>query len=297
MDSTKLVELVFDDSSFARTVTYQEASQSLIYNPHQLFNLLLGGESSARFSSNLAVYGKRLANIFDYFRACLVPESKAPLQFGKNEFNVGLVEEMLRVFTISLLARNHDDTRSQETIADIVMSVIKLSHPEALEYLGEKLGVTPGILQKLIIDGRMRDLSYDQPDTYNGLVSGRGTQASWRSAISNLTRGCELHRSAVQRMTGERGLRQVIRVFPCQTCIMTGDQPIDIEEFVPRENDIFGMDLCTSTFENLLGSHLGEWKIILSAQAMKDLRGSVDDGKYTENHSLETPPGADIETR
>jgi hypothetical protein len=78
---------------------------------------------------------------------------------------------------------------------------------------------------------------------------------------------------------------------------MTGDQPIENEEFVPRENDIFGMDLCTSTFDNLLGSHLGEWKIIISAQAMKDLRDSVDDGKYTENPYLETPPVADIETR
>jgi hypothetical protein len=70
---------------------------------------------------------------------------------------------------------------------------------------------------------------------------------------------------------------------------MTGDQPIENEEFVPRENDIFGMDLCTSTFDNLLGSHLGEWKIILSAQAMKDLRDSVDDGNIPRTLTWRLP--------
>jgi hypothetical protein len=98
-------------------------------------------------------------------------------------------------------------------------------------------------------------------------------------------------------MTGERGLLQVVRVFPCQTCIIPGDQPIEIEEYVPREYDIFGMDVKTNTFESLLGSHLGVWKIVLSAQAMKDLRESVDDGKYSENCYLGTPPAADIKAR
>jgi hypothetical protein len=122
MASTKLVELVFEDSGSTRAVTYQDASQSLVYNPHQLFELLLGGESSARFLSNLAVYGKKLAKILDQFHDCLLPESKTPLRIRKDGFSIGLVEEMLRLFTLSLLTRNLNDARSEEAIADIVLS-------------------------------------------------------------------------------------------------------------------------------------------------------------------------------
>jgi hypothetical protein len=286
MNNSGFVELLFKDSLSVSSARCEGAYESLALNPHQIFGLLLDGEPCTRFTSGLAIYGKRLARIFDRFPDSFPPEPEDLLHLDKKDFNSGLVEEMLRAFTFLLIARNPTDTQSREALADIVMSVIKLSHPEALKQLGEKLGETPRLLGKLISDGRMGDLSHGQPKTYRGLVSGDGTYPSWRSVIVDLTRGCAIHHPNAQRGVGGSDILKVLRVFPCGTCALAEDEPT--EDPVLREYDIFGTDMRPNTFERLLGDRLGVWKVILSAQAMRDLNDSVGNGEYTQRAHFRT---------
>lgn len=95
-----------------------------------------------------------------------------------------------------------------------------------------------------------------------------------------------------------RIMAAVIGSFPCRFCFQRGlgngaaAQPGTWASGTV-ENRLDGADL--DSFEGLLGTGLGVWKISLSTQAMKDLRHSKREGMYSRQFQLQIVDLADRE--
>lgn len=92
---------------------------------------------------------------------------------------------------------------------------------------------------------------------------------------------------AIASLEGPRTARimgAVISSFPCRPCFRRGIQndagarPVAAIDY--GEQRLVGADL--DSFEGLLGTNLGIWKISLSSQAVKDLRHSKKEGRYVD---------------
>lgn len=75
----------------------------------------------------------------------------------------------------------------------------------------------------------------------------------------------------------------VINSFPCRSCSQrgiqndTGARPVAARDYA-EQRLVADLD----SFEGLLGTNLGIWKISLSSQAVKDLRRSKKEGRYID---------------
>lgn len=93
--------------------------------------------------------------------------------------------------------------------------------------------------------------------------------------------------AAIATLEGPRTARimdAVINSFPCRPCFRhsirndTGARPVAAIDYA--EERLLGADM--DSFEGLLGTNLGIWKICLSSQAVKDLRHSKKEGRYVD---------------
>lgn len=275
MADYKFVELVFEPEPIG-PISFRVAQNSLVRNPRQLFALLVEKDISTTFLSRLKTRGQQLAKLLDQFREITL----SPLEF---QLKTRLLEESLQAFLFSLLANDFADFGSQESVAEIIVSIVKLhvSNPEALGLLGARLGETPGILKRLIAGCHLRTLSRDRPTFIRSIISNPTTSRTWAGIISDLMRECT-HNGISQ--VGWEDIETFISNFqPCQHCSADSTNNSAYSQ-APRvrNNDHLIFDLKLRTFDTLLGSHLGPWKIVLSAQALQDLKESVSSGKYLD---------------
>lgn len=85
---------------------------------------------------------------------------------------------------------------------------------------------------------------------------------------------------SIEEVETSRIMKTVIGSFPCRLCLLRGYQKRSALRGLTlqtnSEQRLEGLDL--DSFEGLLGSNLGIWKISLSAQALKDLKHSKKEG-------------------
>lgn len=278
MADYKFVELVFEPEPIG-PISFKVAQNSLVRNPRQLFALLVEKDISTIFFSRLKTRGQQLAKLFDQFREFTL----SPLEF---QLKTRLLEESLQAFLFSLLANDFTDFGSQESVAEIIVSIVKLSNPEGWGLLGARLGETPGILKRLIAGRHLRNLTRDYPTFIGSIISNPATFRTWAGIVSDLMRGCikGAHNGISQARVGREDMEALISNFqPCQHCSADSTNNGAYTQVLRARNDnhlIF--DLKLRTFDTLLGCHLGPWKIVLSAQALQDLKESVSSGKYLD---------------
>lgn len=285
MADYKFVELIFEPESI-NSIKFKIAQNSLLRNPRQLFALLVEKEISTNFLSRLKTRDQHLAKLFDKF------SSPSPSEF---QWKARILEESLQAFIFSLLANDFTDVASQESVAGIIVSVVKLSNPEGWRLLGVKLGEAPGILKRLIAGRYLRTLSRDRPTFTKSITSNPITLQTWAEIITDLMQGCasDAHNGVSRIITTREEMETFISSFqPCGNCsasFTNNNTHAESQVLRVRNDNHLIFDLKLRTFDTLLGCHLGPWKIILSAQALQDLKESVSSGKYLSLATCSTP--------
>ncbi|RPB01626.1 hypothetical protein L873DRAFT_637393 [Choiromyces venosus 120613-1] len=259
--STEFLDLVFSENltEYASKKAYDLFS----INPYQLFDLLLKEERFTNFFARIELYGNNLARLLGQFPS-----------FQEYDYANMLLGERIRSFTLSLLSERFNDMKSMTAVARIVLSAVKLSDPAALVHFGVKLGALPWILRILFAEGHIKQLSLTHRQHLEQLVSEPRATEQWTEVVMNLCGECEVHRSGPVRAGGLE-LAKFIRTAPCGYCPKmspdgapeqdTERESMRVRDHAPRSN------IESNVFEHLLGDHLGEWKIVLSQQAMLDL--------------------------
>ncbi|KAF8241597.1 hypothetical protein K440DRAFT_665246 [Wilcoxina mikolae CBS 423.85] len=273
----KFVELIFEPDT-RDTTKYKLAYRSLARNSQQLFALFLQKDVSTEFFSAFEVYGQRLAtllsNIPKYFG---LKSGNLRLRSAKDQLNLRLFEEMLGAFLFSLLPLAPSDIASQETMAEIVMAVIKVPRPGGvLELIGTELGERPVILRKLIAGGYIGTWSKEQPASFKSLTSTCST--TWATVAGHLADECPgtFHPEEVGWIDDWISMKKLVESIPCRECPFTTSRSTDE---TPRANPR-AFNINTGAFDKLLGDRLGEWKIILSTLALKNFRGAAAKGHF-----------------
>lgn len=287
MADGKFIELLFEpEIDPTNTTRHRLAYQSLVNKPQQLFLLLLEKETASVFFSGLEFYGKQLAKLLEkspeYIKPTTTPERQP--HFKEGDIKLWIYEEVLGVFLFSLLANDYPDIASQEAMADIVMAVIKLTKPrKALELIGTRLGEVPLILSRMITGGSIGNWSRDHPESFKHLVSDHNTPEAWARTTAGLAGLCVTHYGNSRNVRLWEKIRDLVRSFPCDSCKVISSTDVignPTGNVAPRRRDFNPYKLGSNlkTFDNLLGEHLGPWKITLSVQALKDLKGATHSG-------------------
>lgn len=282
MADYKFVELIFVPGP-ATPAQSKAAYNSLARNPRQLFALLVEKEISTNFLSGFVTYGRNLARLFEQFQDHLSPPPEHQWKLRTDGFSPGLLEETLRAFLFLLLADGFSESESQEAMADIVMAVIRLSKRGAWGLIKDKLGEVPDILDILITDGRINILCQGEPSaSLTNIDSNATTFNTWAGRIANLA--CDTHRGSCQGMLKWEDMKKVVLTFrDCALCKVTpmvmSDEEPESETQRNRVDDSQNFDPSLRTFESLIGDHLGQWKIVISAQALKYLTDLGPSGK------------------
>lgn len=280
MTDNKFVDFIFepDVKSFS-TYKLKLAYRSLAKSPQQLFTLFTDKDLSTTFLSAFEIYGKRLAVLLDDFPIHFGTTSEDRLSFGKDPLSSRLLEEVLGAFLFSLLANDFPDAAPQQSMADIVMAVIKISKPGgALGLLGATLGDFPSILGRLIGHGQIGELSQKQPASFASLASNDTTLDAWaRVAALNRVGQCLRHLETSQGICDWEQMKNFLQSFPCEKCPAILDAS---ESPLPRQRNInsHGMNSGIRAFDSLLGQHLGPWKVVISGRALRDLKEAVHCG-------------------
>jgi len=255
--STAFFDFIFSDTPKDSKAAYE----SLSSKPYQIFDLLLKEGLFTNFFSRIEVYGNNLDNMLSQFPS-----------FQQDDYSTSLLREIIRAFTLSLLAERFDNMRAMSAIARIVLSVVKLSDPRTLGQFGVRLGALPGILRILIAEGHIQKLALTHKRCFEDLISEPQAREKWVEFIMELCQECEVHGSK----PSSRGLAKFIRTVPCEFCnsnvsfdCVLNDGPEGEPERVWSSS--FGLNMESNVFKYLLGEPLGPWKIILSQQAMEDL--------------------------
>lgn len=282
MADYRFVELIFEPGP-ATPTQFKAGYNSLARNPQQLFALLVEKERSANFLSDIVLYGGNLARLLEQFPDHLSSPPEHQWKLKEGGFSPGLLEETLRAFLFLLLADGFPEFESREVMADIVMAVIRLSKRGAWGLIRDKLGEVPDILEILITDGRISILCQDEPSaSLTNVNSNATTFDTWTRRIANLA--CDTHRGSCQGMLKWEDMKKVVLAFRnCALCkvtpIVMSDEEPENETQRNHVDDFRNFDPSLRTFESLIGDHLGLWKIIVSAQALKYLTDSVSSGK------------------
>jgi len=276
-NSVKFVELVFEpDTSTRDTAKYKLAYRSLAKNSRQLFALLLQKDVSTEFFSAFELYGKRLATLLSDIPKYFGFKSGHPrIRSTKDQLNLRLFEEFLGAFLFSLLPLAPPDIVSQETMAEIVMAVIKIPRPGGmLELIGAELGDKPEILRKLIADGQMGTWSKEQPASFKSLTS--NCSMTWGTAAGNLADDCpsDSHPEKFGWVDDWKSMKNLVESIPCELCpFVSNHSTNETPRAYPQT-----INTNTGAFKNLLGERLGLWKVILSTFALNNFRGTVANG-------------------
>ena len=259
MDSSRgFFDFIFSDNPKDSKAAYE----SLNSKPYQIFDLLLKEGHFTNFFSRAGVYGNNLATLLNQFPS-----------FEQDDYSTTLLREMIRAFTLSLLAERFDDIRSMSAIARIVLSVVKLSDPRGtLGQFGVRLGTLPGILRILIAEGHIKQLAVTHKRCFEDLISEPQVGERWVEFIMELCKECRKHGSR-PRTTGAM---EFIRTVPCEFCNSNLSFDCGLNHHPEGEptrvrGSSFALGMESNVFKYLLGEPLGPWKIILSQQAIEDL--------------------------
>ena len=268
MADRKFIELIFEPER----QRYGFAYQSLAKHPKQLFTLFIKKDVSMEFFSAFPIYGKRLADLLRNVHEYFGPTFENHIQLQKDDWQ--LFEETLAAFLFNFLPLQFQDNPSQESVADIVMAVIQISSVGGrLELLGAELGRTTGILTRLIAEGHMRELprkDFYQP--FRSLTS--NNMESWVPVAQNLVQLCEAHRKRFARFE-DWSLMEIVQSFPCEWCPPV---PYNVSTSIAPRANPQAVTSDTNVFNKLLGEHMGTWKIVISEQALKNLKGAAKQG-------------------
>lgn len=287
MTDRKFVELIFEpDPKSLAAYKLKQGYQSLTKNPQQLFALFIDVDLSTKFFSAFGVYGKTLALLLRDFPKYSTskhstPKSKPRLTIGKDDPSLRVPQENLGAFLFSLLANDFPDAASQQAVASIIMAVIHLSKPGGtLGLIGEKLGESPWILNRLIGRGNMAKLSLSQSTLFSSLTSNSTTLDSWARIVANNHTGhCPRHTKKSQGIQDWERMKQFLQSFPCETCPLI----VDVDKLpAPRHtnDNLDGMNFGKMAFSSLLGHHLGPWKVVISERALRVLKEAAHSGTY-----------------
>lgn len=280
MTDNKFVDLIFElDLKSSSVHKLKLAYRSLVKSPQQLFTLFTDKDLSTTFLSAFEIYGKQLAVILNDFPIYFGATPEDRLSFGKDPLSSRLLEEVLGAFLFSLLANDFPDAAPQQSMADVVMAVIKISKPGgALGLLGATLGDFPLILGRLIGHGHIGKLSQNQPASFASLASNNTTLNAWAQiAAINRVGQCLRHLETSQGILDWEQMKKFLQSFPCEECPAI----LDASESPPprqRNANPHGMNSGIRAFDSLLGQHLGPWKVVISGRALRDLKEAVHCG-------------------
>jgi len=276
----KFVELIFEPAS-GDTSRHKLGYRSLARNSKQLFTLLLKKDVSTEFFLAFAIYGKRLAillgDIPKYFAEYQL------LQSAKEHITLRLLEETLGAFLFSLLPSHLPDIPAQKSMAEIVMAVIEVSRPGGLlGLIGAELGERPATLARLILDGLISTWSKKQAASFRSLTL--NCWETWANRMRHNMSLCDYHRG---KPNGWEGMKKLLESFPCYSCSVHGTDGTPPPRPKPRP-----IPITMRAFDNLVGEHLGPWKIVVSAFALKRFREAAANGecgyRFTQDVPLET---------
>ena len=259
--STGFFDFIFSDNPR----DFKAAYESLDSKPYQIFDLLLKEGRFTNFFSRIEVYGNNLANLLSQFPS-----------FKQDDYSTLLLREIIRAFTLSLLAERFDDMRSRSAVAKIVLAVVKLSDPRGtLGQFGVRLGALPGILLILIAEGHIKKLALTHKRCFEDLTSEQQAREKWVELIMEFCKECKNHKSKPKAASGLE-VAKFIRTAPCEFCNSNVSFNCGLSHRPEGEptrvrGSSFGLGMESNVFKYLLGEPLGPWKIILSQQAMEDL--------------------------
>ncbi|CUS11080.1 unnamed protein product [Tuber aestivum] len=267
--STGFFEFIFSETPR----DFKAAYESLDSEPYQIFDLLLKEERFKNFFSRIEVYGNNLGYLLSQFPSLQ--------QYG---YSTSLLQEIIKAFTLSLLTEKFDGRKSRSAVARIVISVVNLSDPRTLGQFGVRLGGLPEILRILIAEEHIKKLAQTDQRRFEDLISEPRAQERWVEFITDLCKGCRVHRSGPRR-TGGVELAKFIRTVPCEFCTTNFSfncGPSQNSEGEPTGAHDYSLRpvIESNVFEYLLGEPLGPWKIVLSQQAMEDLGEENAQGNF-----------------
>jgi hypothetical protein len=274
MADNKFIDLIFELENRHPSI-YRSAYQSLARNPQQLFALVLKKDISTQFFSAFALHGKQVAALLSNTPTYFGPASDDSLHLGKDELQ--LYEETLGSFLFTFFPMKFPDIASQEALAQIFMAVIKLSRVgNRLELLGAELGQVPSILNRLIVDGRIAIWSRRNPQEFRSLTS--NNWMAWATVAIHLAKQCIPHRERLpsEGIKNWNDTAKLLQSFPCGMCPPPSSD-VTTEHLARRANTQV-INTGTRAYDNLLGEHLGPWKIVISALALKDFRAAATQG-------------------
>jgi len=263
MAESKFVDLIFnpDCSHDERIFAYR----SLVRNPKQLFTLFLKRDISTEFFAAFDLYGKTLAELLISVPEYCGETLSYPIQIGKDAKR--FYEENLATFLFSLFPLKFPDAELQESLAAIVFAVITNIPPGGcLELIGAEIALDPSIMTVLIADGR---LGTRLRRSINSLASKNWLK--WVPVATTLAQQCPWHREKYRIIKSWSEMERFFQSFPCNSCprrssARTMDDESRRANSCPIYTGINAFD------NNLLGEHLGPWKIVISALALKSLR-------------------------
>lgn len=282
MTDRKFVELIFEpDPKTIAAYKLKQGYQSLTKNPQQLFSLFIDVDLSTKFFSAFGLYGKTLAMLLRDFPKTPTPKSKLRPTFGKDDPNLPVPEENMGAFLFSLLVNDFPDAASQQAVGSIIMAVINLSKPGGtLGLIGEKLGESPLILNRLIGRGHISKLCLGQPTLFSSLTSSSTTLDAWAKIVANNHAGyCPHHIKKSKDIQNWQKMKQFLQSFPCKACpIILDITKLPVSRHTNNNPD--GMNSGEMAFSSLLGYHLGPWKVVISEQALSVLKEAAHIGTY-----------------
>jgi hypothetical protein len=266
MADTKFVDMIFDPYYDAPNIsTYQ----SLARYPKQLFGLLVKRDISTEFFAAFGRYGLRLAKLLSSASEHYNQTVNPPTHLRRDAKL--LLEESLMAFLLSLFPADFPDAQSQEVLAAVVMAVIKNITPNGggLELIGAKLGQAPPVLTMLIASGHLGEWSNSNPQSFKHLVG--ESWPNWGPIALALAGQCQEYHRRFRDINSYDEMERFVQSFPCHSCSLWLPSARDIEN-APRTANTQTLNTDIRAFENLLGEHLGPWKIVVSSLALRNLR-------------------------
>jgi hypothetical protein len=265
----KFVELIFEPAS-GDTSRHRLGYRSLARNSKQLFTLLLKKEVSTEFFLAFETYGKRLATLLrdipKYFAEYQL------LQSAKEHITLRLLEETIGAFLFSLLPSQLPGIPAQKSMAEIVMAVIEVSRPGGLlGLIGAELGERPVTLAILILDGLIGTWSKKQAASFRSLIL--NCWETWANLMQHHMSLCDSHRG---KPNDWEGMKKLVESFPCDSCSASVH---GTDETPPPRAKPRPIHITMRAFDNLVGEHLGPWKIVVSAFALKRFREAAANGE------------------
>ena len=269
---TKFIDLALAAGQYHNETELNRAYRSLAKHPKQLFDIFLKRETQEKFFATFDQCGTKLATHLgstpEYFGH--PPSSNHTIQLRSDEWHQ--FQETVGAFLFSLfpLTTSDEDDISQEALGAMIMAAIKTIRPEGgrLELLGAGLVRVPHVLTMLIADGRLGKWALRNPQSFSNLAL--HCWDDWVPTVTTLAERCLRHSRVFSGVGSFPMLEYYVKSFPCAEC--PWQSSTGAVNKIPRGTASREMRDDVRAFENLLGEHLGPWKLVISGEGLKSLR-------------------------